>query len=423
MSKNLININIKSAVNRLLLLIVSVLFFSCNGDNSSTIVNEEESGQNEDEENIVDSDYEDEDNTVDGNDIDEDEDEQSVIIEADEEFDENKTNEADEDVNLEVPNEVSSSVRDFINHIYKSKILFKRKCECFTNGSFVFEDNDGKLFDLLAGNCSKTRSIGKEIITKYEEGAINNISLNPYYTKLRRNPILCGTFDIDKKIWSSKRMSMTKKDTGPLKHFYRYEYELGCPLEFLCDPQCASKSTKCEKPSSCNTKKPQHCVAKKNKCCKCHKCCSNKQRDQKRIITFFRFKTRPWSACRVIKPNPCDNGKCGVNRKIKQEKSHVIKTYIFIKLEKDRKVSMGKLGDAFNKPFEKHTYHSRKENEKLKVNLHNEKNRLLMNITDENEKSKASHSTNFYNKKLRTGNEMFVPQEITNMLLEGYSSK
>ena len=36
------------------------------------------------------------------------------------------------------------------------------------------------------------------------------------------------------------------------------------------------------------------------------------------------------------------------------------------------------------------------------------------------EKNKASKSITFYNKKLRTGNEMFLPQEITDILLDSY---
>ena len=42
--------------------------------------------------------------------------------------------------NVSLENKASSRVREFIKYLYSSNLLFKKKSDCFTEGTFVFED-------------------------------------------------------------------------------------------------------------------------------------------------------------------------------------------------------------------------------------------------------------------------------------------
>ena len=403
-----------------IILLLSLLIYSCDKkDGSGTVVSDEEAGQEDklaiDDTNIDDNDelvqdenMQDEDLSS-SNDI-SDENPQSMNDENEEDTSDQNSNE--DKSTMESNTASKSSVRAFINRIYKSKVLFQMKCDCFTDGGFVIEDNDGRLYELLTKGCTKTRSITQKLGSSYQEGAINDISMYHYYTKLRRNPILCGTFDIDDKSWKSKRMSLDSKDTGPLMKFKRYEYELGCPIDNLCDSETVMKPSKCEtkcKPKKCEPKK---CEPK----CKPKKSCK-KPKNPIRVIEFFRFKTRPWSKCAAMKPDKCDKDKCKPKKGYPKNDSNTNRTYIYISLKKDRKGSMGNIGDTIS-PFKKR-HNTRRESEKLKVDLLSEKNRLLKNIDNDDERNRASKSIKFYNDKLRTGNEYFVPEAVKNILLDG----
>ncbi len=328
-------------------------------------------------------------------------------------------------------------VREFIKHLYSSNILFKKKFNCFTEGTFIFEDNHGKLFDLIVGKCKKTRGFGSELISsKYKEGAINSMAIKPFHaSKLCKNPYIYGTYDIDKNSWFTKRMN------GELLQLKKYEYEFGSPLEFLCDLQCNSASNKSDtNPCSNKPKSDTNPCSNKPKCntnpcsnkpkCNTNPCSDDKRKDPKRALMFFRFKTKSQSKCNLTPKKDCEIYQ---RQSIFQErkKKNKVRTYVLVQLASNRTVSLKYLGYNINKEIKKafnlfkfkSFYPPRRRDGKLTIILGEEKSRLLSNIKNDEKKFKAAKSIDFYNKNIRLGNEMFIPQGITNILFKTFHKK
>ena len=246
--------------------------------------------------------------------------------------------------------------------------------------------NKGELFNLITRKCQKTRGLVKKLISKdYQEGVINNMDLKPFHaTKFCKNPLVYGVYDIDKSSWFTERIN------GELIYIKKYEYELGCPIEFLCDPDCKSNSSK-------NSK-----------------CCSEGKRDTKRAFMFFRYKT--------VSKKDCNS------ENIKANYKQLNKSYVLLQLANHKTVSFGYYGYILDKETRlavgnfqfKSDYPTRRRDLKLTVDLDKEKTRILSNISNRYTRSTEGESIDFYNKYLRMGNEIFIPQYVTNMLLHKF---
>lgn len=156
-------------------------------------------------------------------------------------------------------------------------------------------------------------------------------------------------------------------------------------MKYLCDKKCRKKNNY----SSCKNRR--------------------KIRDTKRIILFYHFKYNKYQ-------------------------------YTFIKLEKHFSLSLKHGKEAFKRyklKKDKNTFYklsrredcfknkncSLKKTDNTPYNSLNEYHILNYIKNNPNKKTKIEKSVNFYSKNLRTGDEMFIPEEITMYILEQFKNK
>lgn len=283
-----------------------------------------------------------------------------------------------------------SNLRKFIEIVYDSDIIFpqkeKRTNECFLRGTFVFEDNDSNMFKMLY-NCEHTQSFWKTTHSEVKKKNTVDASLR-----------LEGTISMlpVKESWIDE-----KNKEGILKKLYQYEVKLEPPFEYSCNKECRVDSPPTE--------------------------CSEALKDPKGVALLYHFRIKA-----TEEPKATDKPKV------------IERAYTFLKLEGHYSLSLGHSVSAiarygFNKDGKPANLPSRREDcgqkcefkgksfcdteNKDSCLLYNEKNDY--HITNFKEFKLAApemavnidKSIDIYSNHVRTGDELFVPQDITNALL------
>ena len=120
--------------------------------------------------------------------------------------------------------EKKNNLRKFIETIFDSNIIFpekeKRTKECFLRGTFVFEDNESRMFKMLY-NCPHTQSFWKTTHSEVKKKSAVDASLR-----------LKGTVKLQdvEELWDDK-----KNNNQLLEKLYQYEAPLEPPFEYSCN--------------------------------------------------------------------------------------------------------------------------------------------------------------------------------------------
>jgi hypothetical protein len=268
----------------------------------------------------------------------------------------------------------SCNLRKFIENIYYSDIIFpekeNRNNECFLRGTFIFEDNDSIMFKMLY-NCHHTQSFWKTTHSEVKNKPAVDASL-----------CLKGTvkFQSVEEKWDDK-----KNIKGFLEKLYQYEVPLEPPFEYSCNKECKDVSPT-----------PN---------------CSEALKDPKGVALLYHFRI-----------------------KAIDEIEH---KYTFLKLEGHYSISLGHTISAFDRYILKNdgkpaNLPSRREDCREKCeffcdkdicsgyNEHKEYHiRQFKKVKEEAPEmlDDIDKSIKIYSENVRTGDELFVPQHITNLLL------
>jgi len=272
----------------------------------------------------------------------------------------------------------SCNLFTFIQNIYDSDIIFpekeRRTNECFLRGTFVFEDNESKMFKMLY-NCQHTQSFWKTTHSEVKNKIAVDASLR-----------LKGTVklqSVDEK-WDEQ-----KNKKGYIEKLYQYEVIIDPPFEYSCNKECRLVSPSTDCPESL--------------------------KDPKGVALLYHFRIKAIDG-----------------------KQHA---YTFLKLEGHYSLSIGHTVSAFDRYILKKNAKpanlpSRREDCGEKCEFKGKRicnNENKDNCSEYNERNdyhiiqfkKAApdmalsidKSIDIYSKNIRTGDELFVPQDITNALL------
>lgn len=271
------------------------------------------------------------------------------------------------------------NLRKFIEIVYDSDIIFpqkeKRTNECFLRGTFVFEDNDSIMFKML-NNCEHTQSFWKTT-----------------HSEVKKKDAIDASLHLKDNFWNNE-----KNKKGFLEKLYQYEVKLEPPFVYSCNKECRVDSPPTE--------------------------CSEELKDPKGVALLYHFRIKTTDKTDVIE-----------------------RAYTFLKLEGHYSLSLGHTFSAiarygFNKDGKPANLPSRREDcgEKCEFkgksdcetenkdatenkdicSLYNEKNDYhITNFKIEAPEMAVNidKSIDIYSTHVRTGDELFVPQDITNALL------
>lgn len=250
-------------------------------------------------------------------------------------------------------NETKFTIEDFINKLYTSKILFPDGetggKNCFTNGTFIFEDNDNKLFTFL------------------KKFSFTSVWFKTTHKEIKKNDNLICSLKYKENEETCKRNNKKK--------IYQYEFQLNNGLGQIV--QCYTDSM------------------------------------EKRVALVYSFKV-----------------------KIDQ----LEKTYVFFKLEDYKAISPQHTLHALSRYVFKTETHQRHEQNilrredcqkdkkcKIKGNTSYQDEFIINAVGElssigEKIKNEIKESNKLYNDNVRTGDEFFVPQYFTTLLLqEGFT--
>ena len=272
-------------------------------------------------------------------------------------------------------NDTSCNLRKFIQNIFDSDIIFpkkeRRNNECFLRGTFIFEDNDSKMFKMLY-NCNHTQSFWKTTHSEVKNKPATDASLR-----------LKGTvkFLAVEEEWDNQ-----KNKKGFLEKLYQYEVPLEPPFEYSCNKECREVSSSTD--------------------------CTDELKDPKGVALLYHFKIKAID---------------GIEYK-----------YTFLKLEGHYSISIGHTISAFDRYILKKdakpaNLPSRREDcgEKCEFkgksicnkdscseyNEYNEYHIIKFKLTAPEMVYDIDKSIKIYSENVRTGDELFVPEHITNALL------
>lgn len=275
-------------------------------------------------------------------------------------------------------NDNSCNLRNFIQNIYDSDIIFpekeRRTNECFLRGTFVFEDNDSKMFKMLY-NCKHTQSFWKTTHSEVKKKEAVDASLR-----------LKGTIKMRS---VEEEWDNVKNKKGFLEKLYQYEMPLEPPFEYSCNKECRAVSSTTE--------------------------CNEALKDPKGVALLYHFKIK------------AING--------------IQHAYTFLKLEGHYSISIGHTVAAFDryvlkKDAKPADLPSRREDcgEKCyfkgkpicdKENIdscsiyteHSDYHIKQFKKAAPEMAVNIDKSIDIYSNNVRTGDELFIPQDITNALL------
>jgi len=238
---------------------------------------------------------------------------------------------------------------------------------CFLQGAFVFADQDGKLFDRLLHKCQYNyrRSIKREIT--------HDVFINPdEFDNRKKNSVLDKKFLKEQQLYYPKAINFKfYMFEIPIQHENKTTFD----FDYACDPDCRKDETKC----------------------------SEDLKESKRILLVYPFQ---------------------VNIFPEKGKPKVVKRFLYMKLEDSPAISMTHLKGAITSyilPFflgkTKKTYPIRRERITKYDKPYGETefpeldNRFYQTMNSD------MNEVYFYNTYVRNSHEMFIPQNITDDIL------
>lgn len=274
-------------------------------------------------------------------------------------------------------------ITDFVYFLYDSGILFptdeRKQDNCFLRGTFVFEDNNSEIFKMLEkAGCNKTQSFWKTTHSEVRKKEAVDASL-----RLKGRP---------KGVLKEEKWKYDKDKKGYLEKFYQYEHSINPPIVYLCDQICRIASSN-------NTE-----------------ICSQKGRvDPKEVLFMYHFKTKT---------------------------NYGERKYTLLKLEGHFSISaghtlaavkrygFGKEGKTSYKTtrredcFKKNSCQflgKQKCKADMKCGIYNSSyDYHITNFINNKNRASLTESINLYSKHIRTGDELFIPQDLTTHLLEKF---
>tara|TARA_B100000925_G_scaffold192921_1_gene145971 strand:- start:5230 stop:6183 length:954 start_codon:yes stop_codon:yes gene_type:complete len=277
-------------------------------------------------------------------------------------------------------------ITDFVYHLYDSGILFPtnlldKQKQCFLRGTFVFEDNNSEVFKMLEkAGCNKTQSFWKTTHSEVRHKDAVDASL-----RLKGRP---------KGVKVEEKWKFDKDSKNALKKFFQYEHKIDPAIVYLCDKLCRT--------------------AEKNNT----DICKEKARiDPKEVLFMYHFMTkskygkpRKYTLLKLEGHFSISAGhtlaavkRYGLGKEGKTAYKTTRREDCFKKnscLFKDSQICDDDGCTVYNAGFDYHVYN------------------FINNNKDK--KNSIVDSIKFYYKHLRTGDELFIPQEITNILLKDF---
>lgn len=235
---------------------------------------------------------------------------------------------------------------------------------CFLHGAFVFEDENGLLLEAFTYKCGVDRwrvSVGENITH-------NTFMNEKKFNQLRHNSMLDTEF--------LKSMKIYYPDAN-IWRYYQYENLIknegrnAETLNYLCNPKC-NKDEKLEE-------------------------CTDDRKAPKKVMLFYPF--------RVTAEN-------------------ITKRYLYLKLESSQSISLEhalEAAEAYTTDVKDNSgYHRRRERLRGEKESYERELRIIDNEFYDALKlgSKDIENIKFYNAFVRSHNELFIPQSITNTLIK-----
>jgi len=269
---------------------------------------------------------------------------------------------------------------------------------CFLNGAFVFADDGGRIFNLLLESCSNSR----EIINRY--AALNRITHDDFFNPGKFNKKLPLDYHMnldvqflkDNNLYNPRHISQFMQYEMYIRDFNKNNIE----LPYLCNPECI------QPPAG---EEDLHAFSRNLEPFRRH--CNEARKSTKRIILFYPFRVK------------FNTGK----------ENEFVKQYLYFKLETAPAVSVQhvvEMVEAYTSPpsvddsgfprrRERRTNPVEKEYKpSLKVSDRNFYQALGIQDVLENNNPNAMGEITRYNNYVRNNDELFVPQELSNRLLE-----
>ena len=237
---------------------------------------------------------------------------------------------------------------------------------CFLHGAFVFEDEKGLLLNALTHNCG---------VNRWRKSLRDEITHNTFmnedkFRKLGRNSILDTEFLTSMKLYYPD---------ANLWKYYQYENFIKNEggntetLKYLCNPRC-NEEEKLEE-------------------------CTDDRKAPKKVMLFYPFR-------------------------VKSLKKNITKRYLYLKLESSPAISVEhaiEAAEAYTTDVKDNSgYPRRRERLRKKETSYDDKLRIADNEFYEylNLTSNDKEDIRFYNKFVRSHNELFIPQSITNRIIK-----
>lgn len=300
------------------------------------------------------------------------------------------------------------------------------KSICFENGAFVFEDNNLSLFKILIGDK------GTDTNTDEEYGILKGRKLSrvtsrkplthliPQILKDKQGTVKYGWRKITYIFYGPNDEKTEVYVASNLGNIVQYEREVDPPIKFLCNPQCRRADPL---PPQCH-----HLPQKKH---------------GKGVIKFYSYSIRyttpqvptmevgPYTYLKLESfPASPELDPFGMGAK-RHRKRWMEK--MFSREGKDAKAKM-KQGECFKKKSKVYCYRAEDRgyvtnneiNQTKLTKYNNERNFLNDKRLSESDKDAIRkytaayvehHGTQRYIYKLRTGQELFVPQQLTNNIV------
>jgi len=237
---------------------------------------------------------------------------------------------------------------------------------CFLHGAFVFEDEKGLLLNALTHNCG---------VNRWRKSLRDEITHNTFmneekFRKLGHNSILDTEFLTSMKLYYP--------DANIWK-YYQYENFIKNEggnteiLKYLCNPKC-NEDEKLEE-------------------------CTDDRKAPKKVMLFYPFR-------------------------VKSLKKNVSKRYLYLKLESSPAISVEhaiEAAEAYTTDVKDNSgYPRRRERLRKKETSYDDKLRIADHEFYEslNLSSNDKEDIRFYNDFVRSHNELFIPQSITNRIIK-----
>lgn len=250
---------------------------------------------------------------------------------------------------------------DIIKNIYNT--INKN---CFLHGAFVFEDEKGLLLNALTHNCG---------VNRWRKSLRDEITHNTFmnedkFRKLGRNSILDTEFLTSMKLYYPR---------ANIWKYYQYENFIKNEggntetLKYLCNPKC-NQDEKLEE-------------------------CTDDRKAPKKVMLFYPFR-------------------------VKSLEKNVSKRYLYLKLESSPAISVEhaiEAAEAYTTDVKDNSgYPRRRERLKKKETSYDDKLRIADNefYDSLNLSSNDKEDIRFYNDFVRSHNELFIPQSITNRIIK-----